>query len=241
MTSRKDIKINCALCTEQLCRNSSSLRGPKNCPTKVESKLIKSLMKEYDNPDLKEYARITSVLEGMSYHRVDWSDEPTPLTTRLEEIIRFAVMMDYKKLGVAFCTGLAGEAGMLVTLLKNAGFDVVSVCCKVGGINKANIGIKDTEQIKPGQYESMCNPIVQAGILNKEQCDLDIMLGLCVGHDSLFIKYAEAPVTVFAVKDRLLGHNPLVALYQSSAYYRRLEEPDLAKRLMKKKGGKRKS
>jgi uncharacterized metal-binding protein len=86
----------------------------------------------------------------------------------------------------------------------------------------------------------MCNPVVQAAILNKEKCDLDIMLGLCVGHDSLFIKYAEAPVTVFAVKDRLLAHNPLAALYQSSAYYRRLEEPELAKRLMKKKTGKRK-
>lgn len=239
MTSRNDIKINCAKCTEQLCRNSSSLKGPKNCPTKIESNLIKSVMKEYDASDLREYARITSVIEGMSYHRVGWSEEPTPLTTRLEEIIRFAAMMNYKKLGVAFCVGLIEEAKMLVTLLENSGFDVVSVCCKVGGIAKENIGIKDEEKIRPGQHESMCNPVAQAAILNKEKCDLDIMIGLCVGHDSLFIKYAVAPVTVFAVKDRLLGHNPLASLYQSHAYYRRLEEPDLAKKLVKRRSGKR--
>jgi uncharacterized metal-binding protein len=241
MTSRNDITINCALCSEQLCKDSPSLRGPKNCPTKIESKLIKSLMKEYENEDLKEFARLTSVIEGMSYHRVDWSEEPSPLTTRLEEIIRFAGMMGYKKLGVAFCVGLAQEAGILVSLLQNSGFDVVSVCCKVGGIAKENIGVKDEEKIWPGEYESMCNPIAQAEILNKEKRDLNIMVGLCVGHDALFLKYIKGTTTVFAVKDRLLGHNPLAALYQSSSYYRRLQSPDLAKKLAKKKVSKRKA
>jgi uncharacterized metal-binding protein len=241
MTSRKDIKINCALCDEQLCRSSSSLKGPKNCPTKIETKLIKALMKEYEDEDLKEFARITSVLEGMSYHRVDWSEEPSPLTTRLEEIIRFAAMMNYKKLGVAFCVGLIQEAGILIPLLENSGFDVVSVCCKVGGIAKENIGIKDEEKIRPGEHESMCNPIAQAEILNKEKCDLNIMMGLCVGHDTIFLKYIKGPATVFAVKDRLLGHNPLAALYQSRSYYKRLTSPDLAKKLAQKKGSKRKA
>ncbi|HAA89823.1 MAG TPA: hypothetical protein DCE07_04510 [Peptococcaceae bacterium] len=54
------------------------------------------------------------------------------------------------------------------------------------------------------------------------------MLGLCIGHDTPFIKYCQAPVTVLAVKDRVTGHNPLAALYLSSSYYRRLleKEPD---------------
>lgn len=59
-------------------------------------------------------------------------------------------------------------------------------------------------------------------ILNAENVDLAIMLGLCVGHDTLFIKYCQRPVTVLAVKDRVTGHNPLAALYLSSSYYRRL-------------------
>ena len=62
----------------------------------------------------------------------------------------------------------------------------------------------------------------RALILNEEKCDFNLMLGLCVGHDSLFLKYIEGPVTVVAVKDRLLGHAPLNALY--SFYYKFLKK-----------------
>jgi uncharacterized metal-binding protein len=41
-----------------------------------------------------------------------------------------------------------------------------------------------------------------------------------VGHDTLFIKCSKAPVTVFAVKDRVLAHNPIAALYLSDGYYK---------------------
>ena len=44
-------------------------------------------------------------------------------------------------------------------------------------------------------------------------------MGLCVGHDSLFFRHSEAPVTVLAVKDRVLGHNPLAAVYLADGYY----------------------
>ncbi|MGL4802501.1 MAG: DUF1847 domain-containing protein, partial [Cetobacterium sp.] len=53
------------------------------------------------------------------------------------------------------------------------------------------------------------------------QTDLNILFGLCVGHDTLFIKHSEAPVTVFAVKDRVLCHNPVAAIYQVDAYYKK--------------------
>jgi len=55
-----------------------------------------------------------------------------------------------------------------------------------------------------------------------DNVDLAIMLGLCIGHDTLFIKYCRVPMTVIAVKDRVTGHNPLAALYLSNSYYRRL-------------------
>ena len=235
MKEKKAIEINCAKCKSKVCRDSSSKTGGKNCPTRTEQKLIKSLMKRYKEKEFKEFVRIASVLEGMSYQRVAWSEEPSPLTSRLEEIIRFAAMMGYKKLGVAFCVGLANEAEILVPLLEKSGFGVVSVCCKVGAVSKEDIGIKDAQKIYPGRYESMCNPIAQAEILNREKCDFNIMVGLCVGHDSLFLKHVKAPTTVFAVKDRLLGHNPLAALYLSDSYYRRLKSPDLSKKLVKKK------
>ena len=68
----------------------------------------------------------------------------------------------------------------------------------------------------------MCNPILQAKLLAKEKVDLNVVVGLCCGHDTLFYKYAKGPVTTLIVKDRVLGHNPVQALYQSRAYYRRL-------------------
>lgn len=52
--------------------------------------------------------------------------------------------------------------------------------------------------------------------------DLNIAIGLCVGHDALFSKYSDAPVTTLIAKDRVLGHNPVAALY--SGYYKKLYE-----------------
>ena len=47
-------------------------------------------------------------------------------------------------------------------------------------------------------------------------------MGLCVGHDSLFYKYAEGVVTTLITKDRVTGHNPAVVLYQLDSYYSKL-------------------
>ena len=68
----------------------------------------------------------------------------------------------------------------------------------------------------------MCNPVMQAKILNKEKTDMNIVMGLCVGHDSLFYKYSEALVTTLVAKDRVMGHNPAAALYTSESYYGKL-------------------
>jgi uncharacterized metal-binding protein len=60
-------------------------------------------------------------------------------------------------------------------------------------------------------------------LANEAETGLNVLLGLCVGHDALFFKYAHAPTTVLAVKDRLMGHNPLAALYTSETFYARLK------------------
>lgn len=56
-------------------------------------------------------------------------------------------------------------------------------------------------------------------LLNKGKTQMNILLGLCVGHDMLFTKYSEAPVTTLVAKDRVLAHNPVAAL--TNRYYRR--------------------
>ena len=133
--------------------------------------------------------------------------------------------MKYKRLGIAFCGGLHSEARAFSDILNAQDFTVVSVMCKCGGISKEKLNVSDEQKIRIGEFEPMCNPIIQATILNEEETDFNILVGLCVGHDSLFFKYSKAFTTVLIAKDRVLGHNPAVALYTSGSYYARLLRP----------------
>jgi uncharacterized metal-binding protein len=148
-----------------------------------------------------------------------------PTKTRIVEICEFAEKMNFTRLGLAFCIGLAKEAGIVEKILGDRGFEVVSVLCKAGRTSKDMIGISDDDKIYKGTDEAMCNPIFQAKLLNRSKTEFNILLGLCVGHDSLFFKHAEAPTTVLAVKDRVTGHNPLAAIYLSDSYYRKIKHP----------------
>jgi uncharacterized metal-binding protein len=163
---------------------------------------------------LREFALAAARTEAAGYCK-----EP-----RVEEIMNFSWRISAQRLGIASCIGLIREARMLQEILEANGFEVESVCCKVGSIDKEKIGLKDEEKIRPGQYESLCNPVGQAMLLNKAGTELNIVVGLCVGHDSLFFKHSEAPVTVLVAKDRVTGHNPVAALYTSQSYYKRLRE-----------------
>jgi len=197
----------CAMCSNRSCETGAFDKTPLTCPcNEEEQEKVKELYLNEQNKKLAYYSALT---EAEGYCR----------TTRLEEIMGFANKCGYKKLGLAFCLGLAKEATVLCKILMYNGFEVQSIACKNGSIPKEFLGIKDNEKVHPGTYEPMCNPIGQAVFLNKAQTELNIMLGLCVGHDSLFIKYSDAPVTVFAVKDRVLAHNPMGALYLSDSYY----------------------
>lgn len=216
-----DEKTECAQCTKVVCYSEHFLDGSSNCPTRTKAEIINQALQEYGNAEVKEFARQASIQEFECYMHL-----PEGLTTRIprvEEVIQFARKMGYRKLGVAFCVGLREEGRTFTTILENRGFDVVSVCCKVGGIPKEQIGIMKEQKIGgPDVYESMCNPITQAKILNEAGVEFNILVGLCVGHDSLFFKYAEAPTTVLVAKDRVFGHNPAAGLYLSGSYYRRL-------------------
>ena len=214
-------KSECAKCTKVVCGSKESDQGPSNCPTKTRRDIIQQALAEYDKPEVKEFARQASIQEFECY--MNLPEGRTPRNPRVEEIAQFAKKMGYKKLGIAFCAGLAAEAKTLTTILESRGFDVVSVVCKAGGIPKETIGITEEQKITgPGRWETMCSPITQAEILNSEGAEFNIVVGLCVGHDSLFFKYSQAPATVLVAKDRVFGHNPAAGLYLSGSYYRKL-------------------
>ncbi len=129
---------------------------------------------------------------------------------RFQELVEYCRLNGYTRIGIAFCIGLASEAEAFCSMLESFGFIIDSVCCKIGGIDKDDAGLK---KINKGQYESMCNPYFQAEILNRSKTDLNIIFGLCMGHDIEFSKHSKAPVTTFLVKDRVLGHNPAASVY----------------------------
>jgi len=142
---------------------------------------------------------------------------------RVREIMEFSRLAGFNKLGLAFCVGLRREAAEATRIFENGGFTVSSVVCKTGARPKEELGLRDDEKVRPGRFEAMCNPAAQASLLNKAQTDLNVLLGLCVGHDSIFIKHSAAPVTILAVKDRATGHNPLAAIYASHYFQSKLK------------------
>jgi uncharacterized metal-binding protein len=212
---------------DRICRSKEGT-APAFCSTVLYPDAITKAAAEYDKEGIKKFAHNASVQEAECY--IDRTAEPSykfPVKPRVQEIIEFSRKMGYQKLGVAFCGGLHKEAAVFCRILEDHGFDVVSVMCKVGGIDKSALGLTDQERVQIGQPESMCNPIAQAEVLNNAGTDFNILLGLCVGHDSLFMKYSQALVTVFAVKDRALGHNPLAAIYTYDSYSERFKQDRL--------------
>jgi len=215
---------SCSTCSvkERICLSETG-KGPPDCPTVTMEETLASAVKQYEESETARFARAASIQEAECY--LDRHTRPfkvIPRKTRVEEIAEFARRRGYQKLGLAFCGGVKEEALLLTDILKHNNFQVVSVVCKVGRVAKEQIGLTTEEKILKDQFEVLCNPIAQAEILNHMATDFNIMMGLCVGHDALFLKHVTAYTTVFAVKDRVLGHNPMAALYLSKSYYRRL-------------------
>lgn len=160
---------------------------------------------EYEDKEKLRILTVASELEAHYYMQI----------TRLEEVIRFSRQMEYHRIGIAFCVGLSQEAKAIAAILSKH-FKVESVCCKVCGVDKKEFHIPN---VRPERYEAACNPVGQANYLKKAGTDLNIIVGLCIGHDILFTQCSASPVTTLAVKDRVLAHNPLGAVY--SNYWRR--------------------
>lgn len=207
-------KLQCGRCPKKICWLGFSSDGPSFCPMKTKLPILEDAKKKLQDKETKETIRAVALT---------WKDSGLNLT-RVEETMIFAKHMGYKKLGIGFCIGLSEEVEILSNILENNGFDVVSACCVAGGLSSEDMDIKEEEKIFPGRgRQPQCNPVGQAFLLNEQKTDLNILFGLCTGDDTVFIKHSEAPITVLAVKDRVLGHNPLAAIYTSKRFYTRLQ------------------
>jgi uncharacterized metal-binding protein len=166
-------------------------------------------------------------VEGLCYERAD-DGFVHARWTRVEDTIAFARLMGYRRVGIATCIGLLEESRRLEAVLRVNGLEPVSVCCKVGSVDKGQLGVPEEEKLRPGGFEPACNPVAQARILEAAATDMNVVVGLCVGHDMLFARHSKAPVTTLVVKDRVTGHNPAAALYGQGFYYKRLARVPLS-------------
>lgn len=191
------MKTKCATCTHHACYTKGT-----NCTGVPEEEVTAAYTDEE-----RKLMEAAAYVEGTFYSNV----------TRLQETAEFAKVMGYKRLGLAFCIGLNDEMRYINRYFEDQGFEVFSVCCKNCSVGKNELNLK---QVKPElAHEAMCNPKFQAKFLNDQHVDLYISVGLCVGHDAIFNANCQGPVTTLVVKDRLLAHNPLGAIY--SRYWKK--------------------
>ncbi len=211
---KQDIKRSCGDCAIINCNHMDGTYPDFCLTTHLNPEVLADAMSCYDEPVNRKISQVSASAEHDGY--MQW--------TRLEEVIVFSKRMGYKKLGIATCVGLIAETRKLTEILRNHGFEVYAVACKCGAQRKDSIGC-DESCNELGV--NMCNPVLQAKLLNEEKTDFNIIMGLCVGHDSLFIKHSDVPITTLVAKDRVLGHNPAAAIYQADFYYKRLKTETL--------------
>ncbi|PIE74870.1 MAG: metal-binding protein [Deltaproteobacteria bacterium] len=201
----------CAKCPFELkdrkCLNENG-KNPGGCPTKKFEDKKEEFIERYFKDNLESFYKISSEVEG-------------PPKTRIEETVYVAEKMGYKHIGLAFCIGLRKEGRIIADLFEKKGFKLSSVMCKCGNIKKKDI-YKEIPEKAAGK--NFCNPFLQAEALNYAHTEWNIVLGLCVGHDSIFMKYSNVMCTVLAAKDRVAAHNPLGPIYNIDSYYKFLKK-----------------
>ncbi len=200
----------CAKCRVAKCWHPENPGDfPRFCSREIHRDLVeRTARKGWTDPEMRAMNMACENLlkEGNDDRGFKW--------TRVEEVMVFARILGYERLGIAFCVGLFEEARVLSDILEKNRFEVVSVSCMAGGPRRAELRIEQS----PHQSPVVCNPVMQAEVLNRECTELNLMVGLCVGHDILFIRNSDAPVSPLVVKDRIMANNPVGVLH--SPYHR---------------------
>lgn len=188
---------------------------------KTSQEVINSAAKKYRMDEVKRIYIPATITEKEAYETV--RGVRMAVRPRIKELIEFGKLVHAKKIGIAFCAGMRDESARIVNILEKVGFTVASALCKCGGIDKTKLNVAKEYKIgNPSKFEAGCNPVLQAELLNNAGTDINVIVGLCLGHDMLFTMNSKAPVTTLIVKDRLLGHNPVIVLY--SNYHKQITE-----------------
>ena len=200
------MNYTCASCKVQDCIKDEARRThmPKNCPMRDEE-FMAGVQGAYDDPEINRFY----IQAGLT--AIEGKEQKLP---RVMEILSLCKRMGYHHIGVACCIGWVREADIVARIFRREGFEVDTVMCCAGGLNELEVGVPLDEKYYDGPDFSVgCNPIGQAKLLEKAGTEFNIMLGLCVGHDALFLKHSHVLCSVLTVKERCFAHNPVAGLY----------------------------
>jgi uncharacterized metal-binding protein len=123
---------------------------------------------------------------------------------RVQEIKNLARKSGIKRIGIAHCVSFPKEKEAVKKFLLDE-FEVFSIDCKCGKVPKH-------EMLGGTGNSIMCNPAGQAEYLKENNTELNISMGLCVGHDMIFNQKSAAPVTVLLIKDHANRQNPMESI-----------------------------
>jgi uncharacterized metal-binding protein len=182
----------------------------KSCPTNVSEFTRDGIIERYNDSETQKLMQTAAKVQRGTLQPVN--GVLTPIRPRIAEIMAFADQMGWKKIGVAFCVTARDVGIKLTRVLEARGFEVCSIICRNFSMKKGELGIPK-EDCFNSENESSCNPVYQAELLNDAETELNIVLGLCVGHDMLFMKNSKAFVTTLLVKDAMTANNPTGPLY----------------------------
>jgi uncharacterized metal-binding protein len=180
--------MNCTTCQDKVCRKEQTSCNQES----FEKEEVIHLYHESDNSNI-----VRTAADLVDHGRAG-------TLSRVEEIIEYALTMNFKKLGLAYCYGMEQYAKILETLLTNRGFSISAVSCSVGGLKQSEINSASCI------HKVSCNPLGQAQQLNTENVDLTLIIGICVGHDILLNRNLKMDFTTLVVKDRKYNHAPLL-------------------------------
>ena len=182
--------MNCTTCSDKVCRKTQT-----SCEQEVFEKT--AVIGLYKDPNTSEIVKAAAELVDAGR---------AGALSRIEEIIEYAKLMNYQKIGLAYCYGMEQYAKAIETLLTDERFDESAVSCSVGGLKQSEVN--DSSCI----HKVSCNPLGQAEQLNAEEIDLTLVVGICLGHDILLNRNLKMDFTTLVVKDRKYNHAPLLGI-----------------------------
>lgn len=182
--------MNCSDCSDKIC-----IKQQESC--NKESFIKPELIDEYQ--DISNHEIVTAAAQLVDNGRAG-------TLSRFDETIEFAKIMNYKKIGLAYCYGMEKFARLIQHKFTENGFSVSLVSCSIGGVKQSEVNSASCI------HKVSCNPIGQAQQLNAENIDFTLIVGICLGHDILLQRNLKMDFTTLIVKDRMHHHNPILGI-----------------------------